>query len=99
MACFCDKGGLTAIRNVFQDADTLSLPFHLAHLLINIVTQVSCAFFVFEVSKFVCYFKRDKIQMLLLNDQSGHVFYIKLLVIYINTLVNCMCCILCPVYE
>lgn len=63
MACFCDKGGLTAIRNVFQDADTLSLPFHLAHLLINIVTQVSCAFFVFEVSKFVCYFKYDNIQV------------------------------------
>ena len=40
VAFFCDKGGLSAIREAFQDADPISLTFPLAHHLINIVTQV-----------------------------------------------------------
>lgn len=40
VAFFCDKGGLSAIREAFQDANPVSLPFPLAHHLINIVTQV-----------------------------------------------------------
>ena len=40
VAYFCDNGGLSAIREAFQDADPTSLPFPLAHHLINIVTQV-----------------------------------------------------------
>ena len=40
VAYFCDNGGLSAIREAFQDADPASLPFSLAHHLINIVTQV-----------------------------------------------------------
>lgn len=42
VAYFCDNGGLSAIREAFQDADPTSLPFPLAHHLINIVTQVKC---------------------------------------------------------
>ena len=40
VAYFCDNGGLSAIREAFQDADPTSLPFPVAHHLINIVTQV-----------------------------------------------------------
>ena len=40
VAYFCDHGGLSAIREAFQDADPTTLPFPIAHHLINIVTQV-----------------------------------------------------------
>ena len=40
VAYFCDNGGLSAIREAFQEADPASLPFSIAHHLINIVTQV-----------------------------------------------------------
>ena len=40
VAYFCDNGGLSVIREAFQEADPTSLPFPLAHHLINIVTQV-----------------------------------------------------------
>ena len=40
VAYFCDHGGLSVIREAFQDADPTTLPFPIAHHLINIVTQV-----------------------------------------------------------
>jgi len=50
VAYFCDNGGLSAIREAFQDADPTSLPFPLAHHLINIVTQVKCPLFQIDSS-------------------------------------------------
>ena len=57
VAYFCDHGGLSAIREAFQDADPTTLPFPIAHHLINIVTQVKligCPVFPSKINAWPC---------------------------------------------
>lgn len=64
VAFFCDKGGLSAIREAFQDADPISLTFPLAHHLINIVTQLRLWFSIQAIMQYIIPLRRPVIRYL-----------------------------------
>ncbi|XP_015761086.1 PREDICTED: ubiquitin carboxyl-terminal hydrolase 34-like [Acropora digitifera] len=64
VAFFCDKGGLSAIREAFQDASPISLPFPLAHHLINIVTQLRLWFSIQAIMQYIIPLRRPVIRYL-----------------------------------
>ncbi|KAL9953977.1 hypothetical protein ACROYT_G041462 [Oculina patagonica] len=64
VAYFCDNGGLSAIREAFQDADPAFLPFPVAHHLINIVTQLRVWFSIQAIMQYIIPLRRPVIRYL-----------------------------------
>ncbi|PFX25818.1 Ubiquitin carboxyl-terminal hydrolase 34 [Stylophora pistillata] len=64
VAYFCNHGGLCAIREAFQDADPTTLPFPIAHHLINIVTQLRLWFSIQAIMQYIIPLRRPVIRYL-----------------------------------